>query len=57
MSNTVADIVANASKTVLFGDNFLSADKANIYLDYVGQAYATAIDGQAYAEGLDNDLK
>ncbi len=52
----VADIVQNSSSTVLFGDNFLSADKANIYLDYVSQIYASAIDGTEFADGLDADL-
>lgn len=54
---SVNEIVSNAKQTVLFGDNLLSADNANIYLDYVSQVYANVIDGKAYAEGLDNDLK
>lgn len=53
----VADIVQNSSQNVLFGDTFLSADDANIYLDYVSQIYAAAIDGKAFAEGLDSDLQ
>lgn len=57
LTQSVAAIVAQSKQNVLFGDNFLSADKANIYLDYVTQAYANAIDAKAYAEGLDNDLK
>ncbi len=52
----VADIVANSKATVLFGDTFLGADNANIYLDYVSQIYASAIDGKGFAEGLDADL-
>ena len=54
---SVADIVANAEAPVLFGDTFLNADNANIYLDYVGQIYASAIDGKTFADGLDADLK
>lgn len=55
---SVADIVANATDApVLFGDTFLNADNANIYLDYVSQIYASAIDGKTFVEGLDADLK
>ncbi len=54
----VAAIVQNSSEApVLFGDNFLNADNANIYLDYVSQIYGSTIDGQTFADGLDNDLK
>lgn len=53
----VAEIMNNAKQTVLFGDGIQSADNANIYLDYVSQIYASAIDGKAFAEGLDKDLK
>ncbi len=53
----VVDIVQNSNATVLFGDNFLNADNANIYLDYVSQIYASAIDGKTFADGLDADLK
>lgn len=52
----VAEIVQNSSENVLFGDNFLTADKANIYLDYVSQIYASVIDGTEFADGLDADL-
>ncbi len=53
----VADIMNNSKQSVLFGDGIQSADNANIYLDYVNQIYASAIDGKAFAEGLDKDLK
>ena len=41
---------------VLFGDNFLNADAANTYLDYIGLAYAGDVTPAEYAEGLDADL-
>lgn len=53
----VAEIMNNAKQCVLFGDGIQTADNANIYLDYVSQIYASAIDGKAFAEGLDKDLK
>jgi raffinose/stachyose/melibiose transport system substrate-binding protein len=42
---------------VLFGDGIQSADNANIYLEYVSQIYASAIDGKTFVESLDNDLQ
>jgi raffinose/stachyose/melibiose transport system substrate-binding protein len=54
---TVAEIINNSKQSVLFGDGIQSADNANIYLDYVSQIYASAIDGKAFVEGLDKDLK
>ena len=42
---------------VLFGDNFLSADAANTYLDYIGQAFAGDITAQEFAEGLASELE
>lgn len=54
---SAADMAAKADNMVLFGDNFLSADAANTYLDYIVQAYALDITPQEYAEGLDADLK
>ncbi|MDF2586860.1 MAG: sugar transporter substrate-binding protein [Anaerocolumna sp.] len=53
----VAEIMNNSKQSVLFGDGIQSADNANIYLDYVNQIYASAIDGKAFVEGLDKDLK
>ncbi len=54
---SAADMAGKADNMVLFGDNFLSADAANTYLDYIVQAYALDITPQEYAEGLDADLK
>ncbi len=51
-----ADMASKAESMVLFGDNFLSADAANTYLDYIEQAYAGDITPEEYAEGLDADL-
>ena len=52
----VADIVANSEGMVLFGDNAMSADPANTYLDYVALVYGSEIDGEGFVEGLTNDL-
>lgn len=57
MTKTVADIFKNSKKVVLFGDGIQSADNATTYLQYVSQLYASAIDGKAFAENLDKDLK
>jgi raffinose/stachyose/melibiose transport system substrate-binding protein len=57
LTQTVAQIVANSSFLVPFGDNAMPADTANIYLDYVGQIYSSAIDGQAFVDGLVKDIK
>ncbi|MBR1407970.1 MAG: extracellular solute-binding protein [Clostridia bacterium] len=54
---SAADMAAKADNMVLFGDNFLSADAANTYLDYIGLAYALEVTPEEYAEGLDADLK
>ena len=52
----VADIAAKAEGMVLFGDNFLSADQANTYLDYIGLAYAGDITAEEFAQGMDDTL-
>ena len=52
----VADIASKAEGMVLFGDNFLSADAANIYLDYIGLAYAGDISAEEFAQGMDDTL-
>lgn len=57
LTKSVADIVANSSQMVLFGDTAMSADTANTYLDYVSQIYASAIDGKAFVDGLVKDIK
>ena len=53
---SAADMASKAESMVLFGDNFLSADAANTYLDYIAQAFALDITPEEYAEGLDADL-
>ncbi|MBQ6373310.1 MAG: extracellular solute-binding protein [Clostridia bacterium] len=53
---SAADMASKAESMVLFGDNFLSADAANTYLDYIGLAWAGEITPEEYAEGLDADL-
>ena len=52
----VADIVANSDGMVLFGDNAMSADPANTYLDYVSQVYGSEINGAEFVEGISADL-
>ncbi len=52
----VAAIVASSDGMVLFGDTAMSGDPANTYLDYVSRVYGCEIDGQAFVEGLTNDL-
>ncbi len=53
---SVADIAAKAEGMVLFGDNFLSADQANTYLDFIGLAYAGEISPEEFAQGMDDAL-
>ena len=50
------DLAANANSMVLFGDNIMSADAANTYLDYVAQAYAGDITPEEFAAGMAADL-
>ena len=52
----IADLVAKCEGMVLFGDTAMSADPANIYLDYVSQVYGCAIDGEGFVAGLTGDL-
>ena len=52
----VAKIVAESEGMVLFGDNAMSADPANTYLDYVSQVYGCEIDGEGFVAGLTKDL-
>ena len=52
----VAKIVAESEGMVLFGDNAMSADPANTYLDYVSQVYGCLIDGDGFVAGLTKDL-
>jgi len=53
----VADIVANSEGMVLFGDNAMSADPANTYLDYVSQVYGGELNGEDFIAGLSADLQ
>jgi len=57
LSNQVAEMVAKSDGMVLFGDNFLSADAANTYLDYIAQIFAGDIDAEGFAKGLAADLQ
>ena len=52
LSNQVADMLGKSTGLVLFGDNFLSADAANTYLDFIAQLFAGDIDAQGFADGL-----
>ena len=56
LSATVAEIVANADGMVLFGDNAMSANVAQTYLDYVALVYGCEIDGEGFVEGLTADI-
>ena len=56
LSNQVAEMVGKSNGMVLFGDNFLSADAANTYLDYIAQIFAGDIDAEGFAKGLAADL-
>ena len=51
-----ADMAAKAEDMVLYGDNFLSADAANTYLDYIEMAYAGDVTPTEYVAGLDAEL-
>ena len=57
LSNQVAEMVALSDGMVLFGDNFLSADAANTYLDYIAQIFAGDITPEEFAKGLAADLQ
>ena len=52
----VAEIVSAADGMVLFGDTAMSADPAQVYLDYVAQVYGCEISGEDFVEGLTADL-
>lgn len=56
LTQTVAEICANANAYVLFGDTAMNADAANTYLSYVDQVYGCAIDGAGFVAGLTNDI-
>ena len=52
----VAEIVSAADGMVLFGDTAMSADPAQVYLDYVSQVYGCEINGEDFVAGLTADL-
>ena len=52
----IANIVAQCDGMVLFGDTAMSADPAQVYLDYVAQVYGKEIDGEGFVQGLTKDL-
>lgn len=56
LTQAVSQIVANSNQMVLFGDTAMSADTANIYLDYVAQVYGGQVDGAGFIAGLANDI-
>ena len=53
----IADLVAQCDGMTLFGDTAMSADPAQIYLDYVAKVYGGEIDGQGFIDGLTKDLQ
>ena len=57
VSNTVAAQVGQAKNMVLFGDNFLSAADAEIYLNYIAAIFAGDITAEEFAAGLAADLE
>lgn len=57
LTQSVAAICANASQYVLFGDTAMSADTAQIYLDYVSKIYSSKINGQEFVDGLVKDIE
>lgn len=57
LTQSVAEICANADAYVLFGDTAMSANDANTYLDYVAQVYGCQVDGQQFIDGLTQDIR
>ena len=53
----IGNIVNQCEGLVLFGDTAMSADPAQIYLDYVAKVYGKEIDGQGFIDGLTKDLQ
>ena len=53
----IGDIVNACEGMVLFGDTAMSADPAQVYLDYVAKVYGKEIDGQGFIDGLTKDLQ
>lgn len=57
VSASVADMVAQSPAMVLFGDNFLSGEQADIYLNYIAMLFAGDITAEDFAAGLAADLQ
>ena len=57
VSASVAEMVAQAPALVLFGDNFLSGEQADIYLSYIAMLFAGEITAEDFAAGLAADLQ
>ena len=53
----VSEICANANGYVLFGDNAMPADEANIYLEYVSQVYGMEVDGPTFIAGCAEEIR
>ena len=56
LTQTVAEICANANAYVLFGDTAMNANTANTYLDYVALVYGCEVNGADFVAGLANDI-
>ncbi|MBO4921585.1 MAG: extracellular solute-binding protein [Lachnospiraceae bacterium] len=54
---TVAGICNKANGYVLFGDNAMSAEDADKYLNYVAKVYGKEIDGAGFVAGLTSELR
>ena len=52
VSQGVAEMVAQSDGMVLFGDNILSADAANTYLDTLMLLFAGDLDAQGFADAM-----
>ena len=57
LTQTVAEICANADTFVLFGDTAMTADDANTYLSYVDQVYGCQVNGDQFIEGLTKEIR
>ena len=56
LMKTVTEICNKANGYVLFGDNAMSAEIANIYLEYVALVYGKEIDGEGFVNGLVKEI-
>lgn len=57
LTQSVAEICANASQYVLFGDTAMTAESATIYLEYVSKIYSSEISGADFVSGLVEKIK